>query len=176
MRRGPPPNFIEVVPKSKRTRDGVDYRNVNPLGLVPALRTDGGTVLLKMRRFCSSLPTNIPRRDWRQAVASCAPNCSNGCHLSARSSTGRCSYLFDKALADTTKAKVLETGGRRLRSHGHLTAGPARGIQRGRRLLVHGLELEHRDARDLRWWASVESLRPHEGTAGDARSKRSLRF
>src|SRR5262249_27000207 len=40
-------NFIEVDPKSKGTLDGADYRAVNPLGLVPALRTDGGTVLLE---------------------------------------------------------------------------------------------------------------------------------
>src|SRR5215475_4406202 len=40
-------NFIEVDSKTKLTLDGADYRAVNPLGLVPALRTDDGTVLLE---------------------------------------------------------------------------------------------------------------------------------
>jgi glutathione S-transferase len=38
-------NFIEVDPKTKRTLDGADYFAVNPLGLVPAIRIDGGEVL-----------------------------------------------------------------------------------------------------------------------------------
>src|SRR4029434_7733838 len=38
-------NFIEVDPKTKRTLDGADYFAVNPLGLVPAIRTAEGEVL-----------------------------------------------------------------------------------------------------------------------------------
>ena len=38
-------NFIGVDAKTKRTLDGVDYFAVNPLGLVPAIRTDDGEVL-----------------------------------------------------------------------------------------------------------------------------------
>ena len=37
--------FIQVDGKTKRTREGSDYLAVNPLGLVPALRTDEGEVL-----------------------------------------------------------------------------------------------------------------------------------
>jgi glutathione S-transferase len=37
--------FIEVDPKTKRTAAGEDFLAVNPLGLVPAIRTDGGEVL-----------------------------------------------------------------------------------------------------------------------------------
>jgi glutathione S-transferase len=37
--------FVEVDPKTKRTADGVDYRTVNTLGLVPALRTDEGRLI-----------------------------------------------------------------------------------------------------------------------------------
>ena len=39
--------FIEVDPKTKRTLSGDDYLGINPLGLVPALRTDDGEVLLE---------------------------------------------------------------------------------------------------------------------------------
>ena len=39
-------NYLEVDPKTKVVRkDGSDFRQVNPLGLVPTLRTDDGTVL-----------------------------------------------------------------------------------------------------------------------------------
>jgi glutathione S-transferase len=37
--------FIEVDPKSKRTPDGADYREIYPLGLVPLLRLDDGSLL-----------------------------------------------------------------------------------------------------------------------------------
>jgi glutathione S-transferase len=39
-------NFLEVDPKTKLVQnDGSDFRKVNPLGLVPTLRTDDGFVL-----------------------------------------------------------------------------------------------------------------------------------
>ncbi len=37
--------YIEVDPKTKRTRDGADYREIHPLGLVPVIRTDDGELL-----------------------------------------------------------------------------------------------------------------------------------
>jgi glutathione S-transferase len=37
--------FIEVDPKSKRTLEGDDYRGIYPLGLVPLLRLDDGSLL-----------------------------------------------------------------------------------------------------------------------------------
>ncbi|MBI5716528.1 MAG: glutathione S-transferase N-terminal domain-containing protein [Burkholderiales bacterium] len=37
--------FIEVDSASKRTRDGADYWQINPMGQVPALRTEDGRLL-----------------------------------------------------------------------------------------------------------------------------------
>jgi glutathione S-transferase len=37
--------YVEVDPKTKRTLDGEDYRQLYPLGLVPLLRLDDGAVL-----------------------------------------------------------------------------------------------------------------------------------
>ena len=37
--------FIEVDGKTKKTRDGVDYRSVHPLGLVPSIEMDNGELL-----------------------------------------------------------------------------------------------------------------------------------
>jgi glutathione S-transferase len=39
-------NYLEVDPPTKKVlNDGSDFRNVNPIGLVPTLRTDEGVVL-----------------------------------------------------------------------------------------------------------------------------------
>ena len=39
-------NYLEVDPKTKVVQnDGSDFRKVNPLGLVPTLRTDDGELL-----------------------------------------------------------------------------------------------------------------------------------
>lgn len=45
LEAGAEATYVEVDPKTKRTRDGADYREVHPLGLVPALRTDDGELL-----------------------------------------------------------------------------------------------------------------------------------
>ena len=37
--------LIEVDPKTKRTPDGSDYLAIYPLGMVPLLRLDDGTLL-----------------------------------------------------------------------------------------------------------------------------------
>jgi glutathione S-transferase len=37
--------FVEVDPKTKRTEDGADYRAIYPLGLVPLIRFDDGSLL-----------------------------------------------------------------------------------------------------------------------------------
>jgi glutathione S-transferase len=37
--------FVEVDPKTKKTLDGLDYRTVHPLGLVPAIETESDDLL-----------------------------------------------------------------------------------------------------------------------------------
>src|SRR5262249_21171268 len=53
-------NFIEADAKSKRTADGADYRSVNTLGLVPALRTNNGTVLLENAAILQFIADQFP--------------------------------------------------------------------------------------------------------------------
>jgi glutathione S-transferase len=108
-------NFIEVDPKSKRTSDGADFRGVNPLGLVPALRIDDGTLLLENAAILQFIAEQYP-------AAALAP--ANGLRraqlqqwlsfIGTELHKALFIPLFDKTLADTTKAKVLETGERRL--------------------------------------------------------------
>jgi len=107
--------FIQVDPKAKRTLDGVDYRTVNPLGLVPALRTGSGTVLLENAAILQFIAdqhpaarlaprAGLPRAQLQQWLSFVGTELHKALFVP----------LFDKALADTTKAKVLETGSKRL--------------------------------------------------------------
>src|SRR5262245_23375874 len=116
-------NFIEVDAKTKRTRDGVDYWSVNPLGLVPALRTDGGTVLLENAAILQFIaerhpaaalaPSDgLPRARLQQWLSFIGTELHKALFIP----------LFDKTLAEASKAKVLETGERRLAYlDGHLS-------------------------------------------------------
>ncbi|OQW60915.1 MAG: glutathione S-transferase [Proteobacteria bacterium SG_bin9] len=54
-------NFIEVDPKTKRVLlDDSDYRVVNPLGLVPVVRTDEGVVLTENAAILQYVAETFP--------------------------------------------------------------------------------------------------------------------
>ena len=55
--------FVKVDPKTKRTSDGSAFAGVHPLGLVPLLRLDDGSLLSEKRRdFSNILPIDFPYR------------------------------------------------------------------------------------------------------------------
>src|SRR4051795_5892805 len=55
-------NFLEVDPKTKVVRnDGSDFRAVNPLGLVPTLRTDDGLVLTENAAILQYVADRFPQ-------------------------------------------------------------------------------------------------------------------
>jgi glutathione S-transferase len=55
-------NFLEVDPKTKAVlKDGSDFRQVNPLGLVPTLRTDDGVVLTENAAILQYVAERLPR-------------------------------------------------------------------------------------------------------------------
>src|SRR6516225_11964699 len=55
-------NYLEVDPKTKVVRnDGSDFRKVNPLGLVPTLRTDDGTVLTENAAILQYVAERLPQ-------------------------------------------------------------------------------------------------------------------
>ena len=59
---GANPNFLEVDPKTKVVlSDGSDFRNVNPLGLVPTLRTDDGVVLTENAAILQYVADRFPQ-------------------------------------------------------------------------------------------------------------------
>ena len=67
------PTFIEVDLKQKRTRDGRDLLAINPLGMVPVLRTDAGEWLTENAAILQYLgdlapqPTLAPREQMERA-------------------------------------------------------------------------------------------------------------
>jgi glutathione S-transferase len=55
-------NFLEVDGKTKIVQnDGSDFRDVNPLGLVPTLRTDDGTVLTENAAILQYVADRFPQ-------------------------------------------------------------------------------------------------------------------
>jgi glutathione S-transferase len=55
-------NYLEVDPKTKVVvSDGSDFRKVNPLGLVPTLRTDDGVVLTENAAILQYVADRFPK-------------------------------------------------------------------------------------------------------------------
>ena len=55
-------NYLEVDPKTKVVQeDGSDFHNVNPLGLVPTLRTDDGAVLTENAAILQYVADRFPQ-------------------------------------------------------------------------------------------------------------------
>src|SRR5262249_41024386 len=52
--------FTEVDTKLQRTLDGTPYREINPLGLVPALRLDSGELLTENAAVLQFVADNYP--------------------------------------------------------------------------------------------------------------------
>jgi glutathione S-transferase len=55
--------FIEVDPKSKRTPDGADYREIYPVGLVPLLRLDDGSLLRENAAILQYIAARYPQAE-----------------------------------------------------------------------------------------------------------------
>src|SRR5258707_10245497 len=57
-------NYLEVDPKTKVVqKDGSDFHLVNPLGLVPTLRTDDGLVLTENAAILQYVADRFPQAD-----------------------------------------------------------------------------------------------------------------
>ena len=107
--------FIQVDGKTKRTRDGSDYLAVNPLGLVPAIRTDEGEVLTENAAILQYVagrfpdaqlapPTGMERARLQQWL------CFIGTELHKASFVP----LLDRKAPDAVKTYTLEKGESRL--------------------------------------------------------------
>jgi glutathione S-transferase len=107
--------FIEVDPKTKRTLDGKDFLAVNPLGLVPAIRTDDGEVLTENAAVL-------------QYIAECFPEAGLAplqgmersrlhqwlCFIGTELHKGLFIPLFDPKMPGEEKTRILAKGDNRL--------------------------------------------------------------
>jgi glutathione S-transferase len=55
--------LVEVDPKTKRTRDGTDFRTLHPLGLVPALELDSGERLTENPAILQYVADSAPQAE-----------------------------------------------------------------------------------------------------------------
>jgi glutathione S-transferase len=113
-------DFAEVDPKTKQTLAGEDFLAVNPLGLVPTLRTEEGELLFEnaailqyvAERFPEARlapPAGLARSRLHQWLSFIGTELHKALFIP----------LFDKKLSDDAKVRVLEKGDSRL---GYLNA------------------------------------------------------
>jgi glutathione S-transferase len=102
-------NFIEVDPKTKEVlKDGSDFHKVNPLGLVPTLRTDDGTVLTENAAILQYVADHFPK-----AAIAANPGMERSrlhqwlCFIGTELHKGLFSPLLDKKAAPEVKSWVL---------------------------------------------------------------------
>lgn len=101
--------FIEVDPKTKRTLDGADYRKIYPLGLVPLLRLDDGSLLSENAAILQYIAGRYP-------AAKLAPVDEIGrarlqqwlCFIGTELHKGLFIPLFDQKAPDGTRAYTLQ--------------------------------------------------------------------
>jgi glutathione S-transferase len=103
-------NFLEVDPKTKEVRkDGSDFRKVNPLALVPTLRTDDGTVLTENAAILQYVADHFPK-----AGIATGPGMERSklhqwlCFIGTELHKGLFVPLLDKKAGAEVKAYVLE--------------------------------------------------------------------
>lgn len=108
-------NFIEVDPRTKLLPGGEDFRQVNPLGLVPVLRTDDGELLTENAAILQYVADRFP-------LAHLAPESDLGrtrlqqwlCFIGTELHKPVFGPLLDKKAPEVVKAYALEKAPPRL--------------------------------------------------------------
>ncbi len=103
-------NYLEVDPKTKTVlKDGSDFRKVNPLGLVPTLRTDDGVVLTENAAILQYVADRLP-----EAGLGASPGLERSrlqqwlCFIGTELHKGLFVPILDRKAAPEVKAYVLE--------------------------------------------------------------------
>ena len=107
---GAPANYLEIDPKTKVVlKDGSDFASVNPLGLVPTLRTDDGLVLTENAAILQYVADHFP-----QASIATGPGMERSrlhqwlCFIGTELHKGLFVPLLDKKAPPEVKAYVLQ--------------------------------------------------------------------
>ena len=178
-------NYLEVDPKTKVVQnDGSDFRAVNPLGLVPTLRTDDGVVLTENAAILQYVADRFPK-----AGISAASGMERSrlhqwlCFIGTELHKGLFVPLLDKTAPPEVKTYALEQEPVAARLSRQLPEGPripARSFQRGRCLPRHRHQLDHGDAADRagemarREGLSRAAARPAQHREGGRRGVRAV--
>jgi glutathione S-transferase len=103
-------NYLEVDPKTKVVQnDGSDFRKVNPLGLVPTLRIDDGTVLTENAAILQYVADRFPNAGIGTSSASERSRLHQWlCFIGTELHKGLFVPLLDKKAAPEVKSYVLE--------------------------------------------------------------------
>jgi glutathione S-transferase len=103
-------NYLEVDPRTKVVQnDGSDFRKVNPLGLVPTLRTDDGLVLTENAAILQYIADRFP-----QANIAANPGIERSrlhqwlCFIGTELHKGLFVPVLDKRAGPEVKSYVLE--------------------------------------------------------------------
>src|SRR5499433_2768933 len=103
-------NYLEVDPKTKVVqKDGSDFRTINPLGLVPTLRTDDGTVLTENAAILQYVADRFPKAAIGTSSAIERSRLHQWlCFIGTELHKGLFVPLLDKKAAPEVKGYVLE--------------------------------------------------------------------
>jgi len=103
-------DYLEVDPKSKVIRkDGSDFRQVNPLGLVPTLRTDDGTVLTENAAILQYVADRFPKAGLGSSSSMERSRLHQWlCFIGTELHKGLFVPLLDRKAAPEVKSYVLE--------------------------------------------------------------------
>lgn len=107
--------FIEVDPKTKRTLDGDDFFAVNPLGLVPAIRTDDGEILTENAAILQCIAEQYPRAELAPSGGMPRARLQQWlCFTGTELHKALFVPLFDAKATQDEKVRTLEKGDKRL--------------------------------------------------------------
>jgi glutathione S-transferase len=107
--------FIQVDGKTKRTRQGSDYLAINPLGLVPAIRTDEGVVLTENAAILQYVAGRFPDADLAPATGMERARLQQWlCFIGTELHKAFFVPLLDRKAPDAVKTYTLEKGESRL--------------------------------------------------------------
>jgi glutathione S-transferase len=102
--------YLEVDPKTKMVQnDGSNFRDVNPLGLVPTLRTDDGTVLTENAAILQYVADRFPKAGLGTSSAIERSRLHQWlCFIGTELHKGLFVPLLDKKAGPEVKSYVLE--------------------------------------------------------------------
>jgi len=107
--------FIEVDPKTKRTREGDDFFAINPLGLVPTLRTHHGEVLTENAAILQLIADAYPNVELAPPSGMARSRLHQWlCFIGTELHKALFSPLFDPKMPQEGKARTLQKAESRL--------------------------------------------------------------